>query len=177
MVVLDLGLPDKPGLWVLERLRQWSAVPVLVLTVQDSEADKVALLDAGADDYLTKPFSVPELLARLRVLERHARRGLADPVVKAGALKIDLAGHVVERQGVPVKLTSTEFDFLRVLALNLGKVVTQRELLKQVWGPNAVEHSHYLRIYAANLRKKLEDNPAEPQCIITEPGVGYRLKG
>jgi two-component system KDP operon response regulator KdpE len=177
LVILDLGLPDKPGLWVLERLRQWSPVPVLVLTVQDSESDKVALLDAGADDYLTKPFSVPELLARLRVLERHVRGPRSDPTVKAGPLLIDLAGHGVSRDGVEVKLTSTEFDFLRVLALNLGKVVTQRELLKQVWGPNAVEHSHYLRIYAANLRKKLEEDPAEPKLILTEPGVGYRLKG
>ena len=177
LVILDLGLPDKPGLRVLEQFRQWSAVPVLILTVQDSETDKVALLDAGADDYLTKPFSVPELLARLRVLERHARGGQVDPIVKAGHLLIDLAGHVVSRDGEEIKLTSTEFDFLRVLALHLGKVVTQRELLKQVWGPNAVEHSHYLRIYAANLRKKLEEDPAEPKLILTEPGVGYRLKG
>jgi len=177
LVILDLGLPDRPGGWVLERLRQWSAVPVLILTVQDAEQDKVSLLDAGADDYLTKPFSVPELLARLRVLERHVLSTAPDPVVKAGPLKIDLAGHTVTRGGDEVKLTSTEFDFLRVLALHLGKVVTQREILKQVWGPNAVEHSHYLRIYAANLRKKLEDDPAEPKLILTEPGVGYRLKG
>jgi two-component system KDP operon response regulator KdpE len=177
MVILDLGLPDKPGIWVLERLRQWSKVPVLILTVQDSEQDKVALLDAGADDYLTKPFSVPELLARLRVLERHALGSQTDPVVKAGPLQIDLAGHMVLKDGEEVKLTSTEFDFLRVLALHLGKVVTQREILKQVWGPNSVEHSHYLRIYAANLRKKLEEDPAEPKMILTEPGVGYRLKG
>jgi two-component system KDP operon response regulator KdpE len=177
LVILDLGLPDRPGLWVLERLRQWSSVPVLILTVQDSEPDKVALLDAGADDYLTKPFSVPELLARLRVLERHARGAQSDPIVKAGPLRIDLAGHMVSKDGEEVKLTSTEFDFLRVLALHLGKVVTQREILKQVWGPNSVEHSHYLRIYAANLRKKLEADPAEPVMILTEPGVGYRLKG
>ncbi len=177
LVVLDLGLPDTPGLRVLERLRQWSQVPVLILTVQDSEADKVALLDAGADDYLTKPFSVPELLARLRVLERHSRGERPEPVVQAGPLRIDLAGHLVERSGAPVKLTATEFDFLRVLALNLGKVVTQRELLKRVWGPNAVEHSHYLRIYAASLRKKLEADPAQPEWILTEPGVGYRLRG
>jgi two-component system KDP operon response regulator KdpE len=177
LVILDLGLPDKPGLWVLERLRQWSQVPVLILTVQDSETDKVALLDAGADDYLTKPFGVPELLARLRVLERHVRGAQSDPIIKAGPLHIDLAGHLVTRGEEEVKLTSTEFDFLRVLALHMGKVVTQREILKQVWGPNSVEHSHYLRIYAANLRKKLEEDPAEPKLILTEPGVGYRLKG
>jgi two-component system KDP operon response regulator KdpE len=177
LVILDLGLPDRPGNWVLERLRQWSTVPVLILTVQDAESDKVALLDAGADDYLTKPFSVPELLARLRVLERHSRGPRTDPVVRVGALEIDLAGHVVHRDGQEIKLTSTEFDFLRVLALHAGKVVTQRELLKQVWGPNAVEHSHYLRIYAANLRKKLEEDASDPRLILTEPGVGYRLKG
>jgi two-component system KDP operon response regulator KdpE len=177
LVILDLGLPDKPGLRVLEQLRKWSPVPVLILTVQDSESDKVALLDAGADDYLSKPFSVPELLARLRVLERHARGAQPDPIVKAGPLLIDLAGHVVSRDGEEVKLTSTEFDFLRVLALHIGKVVTQREILKQVWGPNSTEHSHYLRIYAANLRKKLEEDPSDPKLILTEPGVGYRLKG
>jgi two-component system KDP operon response regulator KdpE len=176
MVVLDLGLPGLGGLAVLKRLREWSRVPVLILTVQDSEADKVALLDAGADDYLTKPFGVPELLARLRVLERHRLDVQPDPLVKIGPLEIDLAGHVVRKLGAEVKLTATEWEFLQVLALHAGKVVVQRELLKQVWGPNAVEHSHYLRIYAANLRKKLEDDPAEPQWIITEPGVGYRLK-
>jgi two-component system KDP operon response regulator KdpE len=176
LVVLDLGLPGLGGAAVLKRLREWSPVPVLVLTVQDSEADKVALLDAGADDYLTKPFGMPELLARLRVLERHRLGNQADPLVKAGNLEIDLAAHLVRRDGQEVKLTSTEFEFLRVLAQHAGKVVVQRELLKQVWGPNAVEHSHYLRIYAANLRKKLEEDPADPQLIVTEPGVGYRLK-
>lgn len=176
LVVLDLGLPRLGGHGVLKRLREWSKVPVLILTVQDAEADKVALLDAGADDYLTKPFSVPELLARLRVLERHRLGARPEPLVKAGPLEIDLAGHLVRRGGQEVKLTATEFDFLKVLALHAGKVVVQRELLKQVWGPNAVEHSHYLRIYAANLRKKLEDDPADPQWILTEPGVGYRLK-
>jgi len=176
LVVLDLGLPGLGGAAVLKRLREWSPVPVLVLTVQDSEADKVALLDAGADDYLTKPFGMPELLARLRVLERHRLGNQADPLVKAGNLEIDLAAHLVRRDGQEVKLTSTEFEFLRVLAQHAGKVVVQRELLKQVWGPNAVEHSHDLRIYAANLRKKLEEDPADPQLIVTEPGVGYRLK-
>ncbi|HTB33745.1 MAG TPA: response regulator [bacterium] len=176
LVVLDLGLPGLGGAGVLKRLREWSQVPVLVLTVQDSEADKVALLDAGADDYLTKPFGVPELLARLRVLERHRLGHQADPMVRAGNLEIDLAAHLVRRDGQEVKLTSTEFEFLRVLAQHAGKVVVQRELLKQVWGPNAVEHSHYLRIYAANLRKKLEEDPADPKLIVTEPGVGYRLK-
>jgi two-component system KDP operon response regulator KdpE len=176
LVVLDLGLPGLGGAAVLKRLREWSRVPVLILTVQDSEADKVALLDAGADDYLTKPFGVPELLARLRVLERHRLDVQPDPILKMGPLEIDLAGHVVRKAGREVKLTATEWHFLQVLARHAGKVVVQRELLKQVWGPNAVEHSHYLRIYAAALRKKLEDDPAEPQWILTEPGVGYRLK-
>ena len=175
LVVLDLGLPDMGGLEVLKRLRAWSKVPVLILTVQDSEADKVALLDAGADDYLTKPFGVPELLARLRVLERHGRANTEDPLVKVGPVEIDLDGHTVRREGKEVKLTATEFDFLRVLALHVGKVVTQRQILKEVWGPNSVEHTHYLRIYAAQLRKKLEDDPGEPKWLLTEPGVGYRL--
>ena len=176
LVILDLGLQDIGGLEVLQRIRAWSRVPVLVLTVQDSEADKVAMLDAGADDYLTKPFSVPELLARLRVLDRHREGSLEEPVLKVGGLEIDLASHLVRRHGAELKLTATEFDFLAVLARHAGKVVTQRQLLKEVWGPNSVEHSHYLRIYAAQLRKKIEEDPAEPRLIITEPGVGYRLK-
>jgi two-component system KDP operon response regulator KdpE len=176
LVVLDLGLPDKSGLEVLKRLREWSQVPVLILTVQDDEAEKVALLDAGADDYLTKPFGVPELLARLRVLERHAQRGETEPIQKFGDLAIDLGAHVVKLRGQELRLTSTEFEFLKVLAQHAGKVVTQRQILKEVWGPNSVEHTHYLRIYAAQLRKKIETDPANPQWIITEPGVGYRLK-
>jgi two-component system KDP operon response regulator KdpE len=176
LVILDLGLSDLKGLEVLKRIREWSQVPVLILTVQDDEAGKVALLDAGADDYLTKPFGVPELLARLRVLERHSLSGASEPVVRMGALEIDLAAHVVRRGGEEVKLTSTEFDFLKLLARHLGKVVTQRQILKEVWGPNSVEHTHYLRIYAAQLRKKLEEDPSNPRHLITEPGVGYRLK-
>jgi len=176
LIILDLGLPDLDGTKVLKRIREWSQVPVLILTVQDSQDDKVALLDAGADDYLTKPFSVPELLARLRVLERHVRGAQSDPVLKIGDLEIDLGAHVVRVKGNEIKLTSTEYDFLKVLALNAGKVVTQRQILKEVWGPNFVEHTHYLRIYAAQLRKKIEDNSAEPKWILTEPGVGYRLK-
>jgi two-component system KDP operon response regulator KdpE len=175
LVILDLGLPDSPGSQVLKRIREWSQVPVLILTVQDADTDKVALLDAGADDYLTKPFSLPELLARLRVLERHSL-GPKEPLVKAGDIEVDLANRQVRLKGQEVKLTGTEYDFLRVLAQNAGKVVTQREILKQVWGPNALENSHYLRIYSAQLRKKLEDDPSNPQWIITEPSVGYRLK-
>ena len=178
LILLDLGLPDLKGALVLRRIREWSQVPVLVLSVQDSEEDKVQLLDLGADDYLTKPFGVPEMMARLRVLERHVRGAQTDPVLKSadGSLEIDLGSHVVRVKGNEVKLTSTEYDFLRILALNSGKVVTQRQILKEVWGPNAVEHSHYLRIYAAQLRKKMEEDPSEPKWILTEPGVGYRLK-
>jgi two-component system KDP operon response regulator KdpE len=166
---VQVGVPRGPP-------RLFDPQPVLILTVQDAEEDKVRLLDLGADDYLLKPFSVPELLARLRVLERHANAGGAEPVLKFGDLELDLAGHVVKRDGVEVKLTSTEYDFLKVLARHAGKVVTQRQILKEVWGPNSVEHTHYLRIYAAQLRKKLEADPADPQWIITEPGVGYRLR-
>lgn len=176
LILLDLGLPDLNGAQVLKRIREWSQVPILILTVQDSEEDKVALLDLGADDYLTKPFSVPELMARIRVLERHVKTGQSDPVFKSGDLEIDMSAHVVRVKGEEVKLTSTEYDFLKVLALNAGKVVTQRQILKEVWGPNSVEHTHYLRIYAAQLRKKIEENSSEPKWILTEPGVGYRLK-
>jgi two-component system KDP operon response regulator KdpE len=176
LVVLDLGLPGLGGLEVLRRLRSWSKVPVLILTVRDQESEKVELLDAGADDYLTKPFSVPELLARLRVLERHAV-GVEQPVVvKCGDLEIDLGAHSVRRRGEEVRLTATEFEFLEVLARHAGKVVTQREILKTVWGPEALTQTHYLRLYAGFLRKKLEDVPGDPKLILTEPGVGYRLR-
>jgi two-component system KDP operon response regulator KdpE len=176
IVLLDLGLPDMTGLQVLQKLRQWSHAAVLVLTVQDQEEDKVALLDAGADDYLTKPFGVPELLARLRVLGRHRKDEGESPVLKVGPLELDFAARQVRLRGQELKLTKIEYEFLRVLARHAGKVVTQRQILKEVWGPEAVEHNHYLRIYAAQLRKKIEDVPAEPKLILTEPGVGYRLK-
>lgn len=176
LVVLDLGLPGQDGGVVLKRLREWSQVPVLILTVQDAEEEKVRLLDLGADDYLVKPFSVPELLARLRVLERRAQAGAAGAVLELGDLAIDLGAHVVRRRGKEVRLTATEYDFLKLLARHAGRVLTQRQILKEVWGPNSVEHTHYLRIYAAQLRKKLEEDPSNPRWLITEPGVGYRLK-
>lgn len=175
IIILDLGLPDMNGLQVLKEIREWSKVPVIVLTVSDAESDKVALLDAGADDYLTKPFNLPELLARLRVARRHSQRGQEAPVVKMGSLEIDLEGHTVKRQGEIVKLTATEFDLLRILVSNAGKVVLQRQLLREIWGPNSVEHTHYLRVYIGQLRHKLEEDPSHPRLIITEPGVGYRL--
>lgn len=176
LVLLDLGLPGMEGLEVLQRLRAWSAVPVLVLSARDQESEKVALLDAGADDYLTKPFSPPELLARLRMLERHAQAPEEPACVRCGELEIDLGEHSVRLRGKAVKLTATEFAFLELLARHPGKVVTQREILKSIWGPEALEHTHYLRIYMGALRKKLEADPSAPRHLITEAGVGYCLK-
>lgn len=175
LLILDLGLPDMEGAAVLKGFREWSQAPVLVLTVRDDDEAKVALLDAGADDYLTKPFSVPELQARLRVLLRRRPDAPAEPVVEDGGLRIDLAQHQVLLKGQEVKLTATEYELLKQLALHAGRVVTQRQLLKSVWGPQASEESHYLRVYIAQLRKKLEDDPAHPVRILTDPGVGYRL--
>lgn len=175
IVLLDLGLPDLDGHRVLEDLRTWTTVPVIILTARDQEVDKVQALDAGADDYLTKPFGLPELLARVRVALRHARSSRASSVLRIGALEIDLEGHVVRRDGTEIRLTSTEFDMLRVLALNAGKVVTHGAFLKAVWGPHSTEHTQYLRVYIGHLRKKLERAGGGP-LIETEPGVGYRLR-
>jgi two-component system KDP operon response regulator KdpE len=175
LVILDLGLPDQDGLSVLKRLREWSNVPVIVLTVRDSEQDKVQLLDAGAEDYLTKPFSVPELLARVRVIERRILPSDQSPLLKFGPLEIDLAGRTVKVNGKLIRLTATEYDILRLLVENAGKVVTHRQILKQIWGPNAVEHTQYLRVYVGHLRKKIETDLEAPSFILTEPGVGYRF--
>jgi two-component system KDP operon response regulator KdpE len=174
-VVLDLGLPDLDGVTVLKRLREWSRVPVLILTVRDADDEKVAALDSGADDYVTKPFSTAELLARLRVALRHAQPQPENAVFRSGGLEVDLSSRRVTVRGKEVKLTPTEYCFLRLLVRNAGRVVTQRQILTEVWGPNAVEQTHYLRVYAAHLREKLEADPARPELILTEPGVGYRL--
>lgn len=174
IIILDLGLPDLKGLEVLRKLKESRAVPVIILTVRDADADKVALLDAGADDYLTKPFSVVELLARVRVALRHSLNLKEEPIYVSGPLKIDFNLRVVEVKGEPVKLTGTEFDLLKILVRNAGKIVTQKQLLKEVWGPEAVHQSHYLRIYFSQLRKKLEKLSLS-NVIITEPSVGYRL--
>jgi two-component system KDP operon response regulator KdpE len=174
-VILDLGLPDIDGAQVLAGLREWSAVPVIILTVRDAEREKVALLDAGADDYLTKPFSVPELLARVRVALRHNVPAEGDPVLHNGFLAIDFSERSVTRDGEPVKLTVIEFNLLALLARHVGKLVTQRQLLKEVWGPGAVGHTQYLRVYIGQLRKKLEPQPARPVLLLTEPGIGYRM--
>lgn len=178
LVILDLGLPDMDGLEVTRRLREWMAAPIIVVSARGREADKVEILDAGANDYLTKPFGVAELLARMRVALRHAAhaRGTASPVLELGALRVDLATHTVTVDGVEVHLTPIEFRLLSLLGREAGKVLTHRHILREVWGPGAVEHAHYVRVHVAELRKKLEADPARPRFIITEPGVGYRLR-
>jgi two-component system KDP operon response regulator KdpE len=175
LVVLDLGLPGIDGLEVIRRLRAWSQVPVIVLTVRDAQADKVAALDAGADDYVTKPFAMDELLARTRaVLRRTGPAEAEPPVITAGDLEVDLLRRRVTRAGGEVHLTPTEFALLEQLVTNPGKLLTHRWLLEKVWGAGYGDQSNYLRVYVAGLRKKLEENPAAPSRIITEPGVGYR---
>lgn len=175
VVVLDLGLPDMDGVTVLKRLREWSNVPVVVLSVRDREEDKVAALDNGADDYLTKPFGTGELLARLRVAQRHAQPPADAAVFKTGQLEMDLASRAVKVNDKPVKLTATEYALLQMFVKHAGKVLTHRQILKEVWGPGYLEQTHYLRVYMTHLREKLEVNPSEPELLITESGIGYRL--
>jgi two-component system KDP operon response regulator KdpE len=175
VVILDLGLPDIDGKEVLTRLREWSKVPVIVLSVRDSVEEKVAALDNGADDYLTKPFHNPELFARLRALLRHASGAQPVTQIKTGELKVDFASRAVFIKDQEVHLTATEYALLRILTLNLGKVVTHSQLLKEVWGPTSDQNSHYLRIYMRQLRKKIEQDPSMPKLLINEPGIGYRL--
>lgn len=176
LVILDLGLPDGDGLDFIRDFRQWSAVPIIVLSARSEESDKIAALDAGADDYLSKPFGIGELQARLRVaLRRHAGAQPNEPLITFGNITVDLASHRITRDSEEVHLTPIEFRLLAVLLNNAGKVLTQRQLLNQVWGPNAVEHSHYLRIYMGHLRQKLENDPARPQHLLTETGIGYRF--
>ncbi len=177
-VILDLGLPDMDGLEVIRRIREWSALPIVILSARDQEQEKVAALDAGADDYIQKPFGVGELMARLRVALRH-QAALAQPEtitpLVAGEIVIDLVRRQVTRQGQPVHLTPIEYKLLTVLASHAGLVLTHRQLLKEVWGPGHAEESHYLRMFVRQLRQKLEENPARPQYLLTETGVGYRL--
>jgi two-component system, OmpR family, KDP operon response regulator KdpE len=175
VVLLDLGLPDMEGVVVLQRLREWSRMPVVILSVRDREEDKIAALDHGADDYVTKPFSTGELLARLRVAQRRALPAEETTVFRSGDLEVDLTARVVRREGREVKLTATEYSLLRLFVQHAGKVLTHRHLLREVWGPNAVEHTHYLRVYMAHLREKLETDAARPEHFLTESGVGYRL--
>lgn len=175
VVLLDLGLPKIDGLTVLRRLREWSHIPVLVLTVRAGAEEKVAALDAGADDYVTKPFDSPELLARLRAIQRRAPLGKDEPYFQAGHLAIDFNSHTVTVKGHEVKLTATEYALLKVLALHAGKVVTHKQLLREVWGPNAENQSQYLRVYMTHLRKKIEIPDAPEKLLKTESGIGYRL--
>jgi two-component system, OmpR family, KDP operon response regulator KdpE len=179
VILLDLGLPDRDGLEVARDLREWSTTPIIVLSARGREQDKVAALDLGADDYLTKPFGVDELLARIRVALRHASRPAGaptDPVFELGDVRVDLARREVTRAGTPVHLTPTEYKLLALLIRHAGKVLTHRQLLKEVWGVNYADQSHYVRVYMAQLRQKLEGDAARPRLILTEPGVGYRLR-
>jgi two-component system KDP operon response regulator KdpE len=177
VVVLDLGLPDMSGFDVLKRVREWSDVPIIVLTARNRETDKIEALDQGADDYLTKPFGMGELMARIRAALRHRVQGKgAEPVFELGPLVIDLVKRVVTSGGQEVKLSPREYDLLRILVQNAGRVVTHQQILREVWGPAHVDDTQYLRVYIGQLRQKLEAKPEEPRYLITEPGVGYRLR-
>ncbi len=176
IIILDLGLPDMDGVEVTRRLREWTQIPIIVVSVRDREEDKIAALDAGADDYLTKPFSAGELMARLRVALRHTALPESEPVYRAGGLMVDLARRDVNVGGKPVTLTPTEYDILRILIHHAGKVLTHQQLVKAVWGTSYEADAHLLRVNISNLRRKIEADPTRPQSIVTEPGVGYRLK-
>jgi two-component system KDP operon response regulator KdpE len=175
LIILDLGLPDMKGIDVLKSLREWSHLPVLVLTAQDADSEKVQLLDSGADDYLTKPFSMNELLARVRLALRHHAPLEPKPIFRTGNLEVDLNARMVRVSGEVMRLTATEFKVLSVLIHSAGKVVLQRQLLQEVWGSAGLDQPHYLRIYIAQLRRKLEADPSSPKFILTEAGIGYRL--
>src|SRR5438309_10206002 len=175
VVLLDLGLPDLEGLQLLKRLREWSEVPVIVLTVRDDVQEKVAALDAGADDYITKPFSTPELLARLRAAQRITRPSEEVSVFKNGDLVVDLTARVVTLAGRESKLTATEYALLRLFVRHPGRVLTHRYILREIWGPKSEEHRQYLRVYVTHLRQKIEPDPARPSLISTQSGIGYRF--
>lgn len=177
LIILDLGLPDMDGVDVCTRLREWTQIPIIILSVRDSERQKVAALDHGADDYLTKPFSIEELLARVRVALRHSVhiQGAQTKVVRAGPITIDLTWHLVRRNDEEIKLTGTEYKLLAFLASNHDRILTHQSILTHVWGPADADHTEYLRVYMRQLRKKLEDDPERPQHILTEPGIGYRF--
>ncbi len=177
LVILDLGLPDMSGLEFIRDLRSWSQAPILILSARSAEQDKIAALDAGADDYLAKPFGIGELLARVRaLLRRHAQGNHATPLHQFGEIAVDLARHQVCRAGAEVHLTQHEYCLLAVLLANEGKVLTHRQLMRDVWGPGHTEQNHYLRIYMGRLRQKLERDPTQPQHLLTETGVGYRFQ-
>ena len=175
LILLDMGLPDLGGLVVLQRIRQWSSVPVIILSVQNDENSIISALDQGADDYLVKPFNTNELMARIRVVLRRSETSNPDPIFQSGPLKVDLAKHQVTVNDKLIKLTHTEFDLLVCLIRHAGKVLPHRQILKEVWGPNAIEHTQYLRVYVQHLRQKIEKQATLPQLLTTEPGIGYRL--
>jgi len=175
VILLDLGLPDLDGVAVLKRLREWSQVPVLILSVRDGPEDKIIALDAGADDYVTKPFGSGELLARLRAIQRRAGEANEEPSFRAGSLQIDFNARAVTVKGCAVKLTATEYALLKILAQHAGKVVTHKQLLREVWGPNAEEQSQYLRVYMTHLRKKIDTSEKGEKLLRTESGIGYRF--
>ena len=177
VVVLDLGLPDMDGKEVIRAVRQWSQVPIIVLSARDREGEKIAALDLGADDYVSKPFGIGELMARIRTLLRHRSREEGETAVfEESGLVVDTLAHTVTRDGNPLRLTPKEYDVLQLLVRNAGRVLTHRQILQAVWGPANVEDTQYLRVFVGRLRQKIELDPAEPQLIVTEPGVGYRFK-
>jgi two-component system KDP operon response regulator KdpE len=175
LIILDLGLPDISGIEFIKRLREWSAVPVLVLSVRSSQLDKVTALDIGADDYLTKPFDPSELFARLRVLRRRLHPNDEPTVVGFGTVQVDLMGHTVTKDGREVRLTATEYALLNLLITNRGKIVTHKQTLRELWGPGCENRTNYLRVYMGRLRQKLEDDPNQPRFLLTASGFGYRL--
>jgi len=175
LIILDLGLPDQDGLSVLKNIREWSNIPVIILSVRNSEEDIVSCLDQGADDYLTKPFNTSELLARIRASLRRSAQVNEENVYSDGSLSIDLVSRTVKKETFEVKLTATEYDLLLLFVKNVGKVLTHRYILKEIWGPAYIEQSQYPRVFVGNLRKKIEDDPANPKYILTESGVGYRF--
>jgi two-component system KDP operon response regulator KdpE len=176
LIILDLGLPDLDGVEVTRQLREWTNTPIIILSVREQENDKINALDAGADDYLSKPFSSGELLARMRAALRHTLQNSSEPVFVSDNLRVDLSRRVVKVDGNEVSLTPTEYDLLRILVQNAGRVITHRQLLRQVWGIAYETEAHLLRVNMSNLRRKIEPDPTRPRFIITEPGVGYRLK-
>jgi two-component system KDP operon response regulator KdpE len=178
LIILDLGLPDGDGMQLIRDVRGWSPVPIIVLSARIDEGDKIAALDAGADDYLTKPFGIGELLARVRAALRRQHKGIAQAAssVSFGKVEVDLQKRQVHRDGQPVHLTPTEYKLLTVLLANMGRVVTAPQLLREVWGPSNTDNGHYVRIYMGHLRQKLEEDPAQPRHLLTETAVGYRLQ-
>jgi len=178
VIILDLTLPDMDGIAVCEQIREWSRVPIIVLSVRDNEKDKVAALDKGADDYLTKPFGIEELLARIRVALRHSVQSLGNTqsIIKAGPIQVDLARHIVSRDGEEIRVTATQFKLLAYLSAHNDRVLTHQAILTHVWGSMDMDRVEYLRVYIGQLRKKLEVNPDDPQFLLTEPGVGYRFR-